>query len=79
MSKLDAVPTQEALKSYPSQRASQAGAGEKSALAQSRQPLAEQGPAQRRRGQLKGLFVVGPEFFEPLPDDELALWEGHGD
>lgn len=36
-------------------------------------PLAPSGP--RRSGQLAGL-VVGPEFFEPLPEEELAAWEG---
>ncbi|WP_419848192.1 type II toxin-antitoxin system Phd/YefM family antitoxin [Candidatus Poriferisocius sp.] len=36
-------------------------------------PLAPSGP--RRCGQLAGL-VVGPEFFEPLPEEELAAWEG---
>ena len=25
---------------------------------------------------LKGLCKVGPEFFEPLPEEELKLWEG---
>lgn len=30
-------------------------------------------------GLLKGKIELGPEFFEPLPDDELALWEGQGD
>jgi antitoxin (DNA-binding transcriptional repressor) of toxin-antitoxin stability system len=30
----------------------------------------------RGRGVLKGKLVVGPEFFEPLPEDELRLWEG---
>ncbi|MFA6967604.1 type II toxin-antitoxin system Phd/YefM family antitoxin [Bosea sp. (in: a-proteobacteria)] len=33
----------------------------------------------RRPGRMKGLIDIGPEFFEPLPDDELRLWEGHGD
>jgi antitoxin (DNA-binding transcriptional repressor) of toxin-antitoxin stability system len=27
-------------------------------------------------GLYKGLIDIGPEFFDPLPDDELALWEG---
>ena len=27
-------------------------------------------------GAYRGQFHVGPEFFEPLPDDELALWNG---
>jgi hypothetical protein len=25
----------------------------------------------------KGQFDIGPEFFDPLPDEELALWEGN--
>jgi antitoxin (DNA-binding transcriptional repressor) of toxin-antitoxin stability system len=28
-------------------------------------------------GLYKGQFDIGPEFFDPLPDEELALWE-HG-
>jgi len=30
-------------------------------------------------GMFKGVFEVGPEFFEPLPEDELRRWEGEGD
>lgn len=33
----------------------------------------------RRPGRMQGLIDIGQEFFEPLPDDELRLWEGHGD
>ncbi len=33
----------------------------------------------RGYGSMKGELVVGPEFFEPLPEDELALWVGRGD
>jgi antitoxin (DNA-binding transcriptional repressor) of toxin-antitoxin stability system len=33
----------------------------------------------RGRGVLKGKLTVGPEFLEPLPEDELRLWEGRGD
>lgn len=29
----------------------------------------------RKLGMLKGKLEVGPEFFEPLPDDELSRWE----
>jgi prevent-host-death family protein len=29
----------------------------------------------RKLGILKGKLVVGPEFFEPLPDDEMSRWE----
>jgi len=33
------------------------------------------GPAKREFGALKGMVSIGPEFFEPLPEDELAAWE----
>jgi antitoxin (DNA-binding transcriptional repressor) of toxin-antitoxin stability system len=29
----------------------------------------------RKLGILKGKLVVGPEFFEPLPPEELDRWE----
>ena len=29
----------------------------------------------RQPGSLKGSLIVGSEFFEPLPDDELSGWE----
>lgn len=29
----------------------------------------------RKFGSLKGRGAIGPEFFEPLPEDELKLWE----
>ncbi len=35
--------------------------------------------ANRRLGFLEGLGDVGPEFFEPLPEDELRLWNGEGE
>ena len=28
-------------------------------------------------GLYKGQFEIGPEFFDPLPDEELVLWEGN--
>ena len=33
------------------------------------------GKKRRNLGILKGKLVVGPEFFEPLPSDELDRWE----
>jgi len=33
----------------------------------------------REFGALRGQIGLGPEFFEPLPEEELALWEGGGD
>ena len=34
-------------------------------------------PSLRKRpiGLFKGQIEIGPEFFEPLPEEELALWE----
>jgi antitoxin (DNA-binding transcriptional repressor) of toxin-antitoxin stability system len=29
----------------------------------------------RRPGSMKGKLVVGEEFFEPMPEEELAAWE----
>jgi prevent-host-death family protein len=36
-------------------------------------------PERRRIGFMKGEGSVGPEFFEPLPDEELRLWNGEGE
>jgi antitoxin (DNA-binding transcriptional repressor) of toxin-antitoxin stability system len=35
--------------------------------------------ASRRLGFLEGRGNVGPEFFDPLPEDELQLWNGDGE
>ncbi len=35
-------------------------------------------PESRRIGFLAGRGDVGPEFFEPLPEDELRLWNCEG-
>lgn len=39
----------------------------------------KQSKESRRIGFLEGQGDVGPEFFEPLPDDELRLWNGEGE
>jgi antitoxin (DNA-binding transcriptional repressor) of toxin-antitoxin stability system len=39
----------------------------------------EPAQASRRLGFLEGKGHAGPEFFEPLPDDELRLWNGEGE
>jgi hypothetical protein len=33
----------------------------------------------KRIGALEDRGSIGPEFFEPLPNDELALWNGEGE
>ena len=36
-------------------------------------------PEKRRIGFLAGKGGIGPEFFDPLPEDELRLWNGEGE
>ena len=31
----------------------------------------------RKPGGLKGMFTLPDRFFDPLPDDEVAAWEGN--
>jgi prevent-host-death family protein len=55
-------------------------AGEEIILARGKQPIAKLTPyipprAKRQFGALRSLVTVGPEFFEPLPEEELAGWE----
>jgi antitoxin (DNA-binding transcriptional repressor) of toxin-antitoxin stability system len=53
-------------------------AGETIVIARGDQPVAKLTPAgpkaPRVPGLYKGKMRVGPEFFEPLPEDELELW-----
>jgi antitoxin (DNA-binding transcriptional repressor) of toxin-antitoxin stability system len=43
-------------------------------------PVFDEATARARGyGSMKGQFDVPDSFFEPLPDDELALWEGSRD
>ncbi len=63
-------------KTHLSQLVARAEAGEEIVLARGHTPVAKLVPlerpkAARQPGRLKGMFIVGPEFFEPLPDDEL--------
>jgi prevent-host-death family protein len=55
-------------------------AGEEIVLARGKQPIAKlvpfhPAPIKRRFGALRGIISIGPEFFEPLPEQELAAWE----
>jgi len=59
-------------------------AGEEVVIARGSEPmvrLTPLAPLKRKRvpGRLKGQFKLTDAFFEPLPDDELALWNGEGD
>jgi prevent-host-death family protein len=54
-------------------------AGETITIARGKVPVAKLVPvapkAKREFGAMRGKFSIGPEFFEPLPDDELDRWE----
>ena len=55
-------------------------AGEEIILARGKVPVAKLVPLQppsskRQFGAFRGMIAVGPEFFEPLPEGELAAWE----
>lgn len=57
-----------------------ASAGEEIIIARGSQPVARLVPVEtvkgrRQPGSLKGKLEIGPEFFEPLSEDELKYWE----
>ena len=59
-------------------------AGEEVIVERNHKPVIKLVPAQPPKkkpllGALKGKISLDERFFEPLPDDELALWEGEGD
>jgi prevent-host-death family protein len=59
----------------------QAERGEEVIIARGRTPVARlvpYAPEQPKRGfgSMRGRATIGPEFWEPLPEDELKLWEG---
>ena len=59
------------------ERASQ---GEEIIIARGSKPVARLVPVgavkgKRQPGSMKGKLGIGPEFFEPLSDDELSDWE----
>lgn len=69
-----------AAKTTLSQLLARVEAGEEIVLARGKQPIAKLVPYQPRRkerrfGALSGSISVGPEFFEPLPEQELRAWE----
>lgn len=57
-----------------------ASAGEEIIIARGSKPVARLVPlgvvtSERKPGSWKGKFSIAPDFFDPLPDDELAGWE----
>jgi PIN domain nuclease of toxin-antitoxin system/antitoxin (DNA-binding transcriptional repressor) of toxin-antitoxin stability system len=69
-----------AAKTTLSQLLARVEAGEEIILARGKEPIAKlvpfrPAPTKRRFGALRGRLSIGPEFFEPLPEHELASWE----
>lgn len=58
-----------------------AEAGEEIVLARGKDPVVKIVPVAtkakptRKFGALKGKIKIGPEFFDPLPDEELKHWK----
>jgi antitoxin (DNA-binding transcriptional repressor) of toxin-antitoxin stability system len=74
------IVTIHAAKTMLSQLLARVETGEEIVLARGKIPIAKLVPfrAQRKKrrfGALRGTVAVGPEFFEPLPEQELAAWE----
>jgi prevent-host-death family protein len=59
----------------------QAERGEEVIIARGKTPVARLAPYACRQpmrgfGSMRGRATIGPEFWEPLPEEELKLWEG---
>jgi prevent-host-death family protein len=70
-----------AAKTQLSKLIERAEAGEEVIIARGKTPVIRLVPIEaprpkRQFGAMKGKVWVGPEFFEPLPEEELRLWEG---
>jgi prevent-host-death family protein len=69
-----------AAKAQLSKLIERAEAGEEVIIARGKTPVVRLVPVEARHpkrqfGAMRGRTRVGPEFFEPLPDEELRLWE----
>jgi antitoxin (DNA-binding transcriptional repressor) of toxin-antitoxin stability system len=67
-------------KTHLSRLIAQACEGEEVIIARGDQPLVRLQPLREKKGQrkpgtMKGTLKISPEFFEPLPDDELEALE----
>jgi prevent-host-death family protein len=71
--------TVHAAKTHLSQLLAEVEAGATIVIARDKTPVAQLVPiapkVERQFGAMRGKISIGPEFFEPLPEDELAAWE----
>ena len=73
-------------KTHLSRLIADALAGKEVIIARGKQPAVRLVPVdetpkpkpRRVPGLWKGKIELGPEFFDPLPEEELRLWEGGG-
>jgi prevent-host-death family protein len=69
-----------AAKTHLSRLIARAEAGEEVVIARAGKPVVKlvslASKPKRVPGRWKGRFTVGPEFFEPMSEEELALWYG---
>ncbi len=76
---MDDVVSVHAAKTHLSQLLARVEAGEVITIARRRIPVAKLVPIapkpRREFGAMRGQIGIGPEFFEPLPEDELDRWE----
>ena len=67
-------------KSHLSCLLKQVEAGEEVIIARNGKPIAQliacKPKGKRQPGTMKGLISIDERFFEPLPEEELRLWEG---
>lgn len=66
-------------KTHLSRLIDRAAAGEEIILAKAGKPRVkmvplDQAPHDRRGGQLEGVVTLDESFFDPLPEEELRLW-----
>ena len=76
---MDDIVSVHAAETHLSQLLARVEAGEVITIARGRTPVAKLVPlapqAKREFGAMRGKISIGPEFFEPLPEDELARWD----
>jgi prevent-host-death family protein len=68
-------------KTHLSKLIERAERGEEVIIARGKTPVARLVPYLREQpkrgfGSMRGRATIGPEFWEPLPEEELKLWEG---
>ena len=68
-------------KTHLSKLAEQAGAGEEIIIAKAGKPIARlvplaQGVVMRKKGLLNGKIKITKDFYQPLPDEVIDLFEG---